>query len=107
MALADNSKKNATNSNYGGPLQVVACTLSGVHTGHTASDSDFSKVLSAIGQWTTVLAWQTPASNAVIVICEGGIALTACPTATPGTIIPAEGGWSSGNCVITNHIVLA
>jgi hypothetical protein len=107
MALADNSKTNATNSNYGATLGVYKCAFTGVETNHTDSDSDFSKMLSALGQWTTVLAWQTPASGAAYVITEGGIDLTACTTATPGTIIPAEGGWASNNCVITKHLTLA
>jgi hypothetical protein len=107
MALADNSKTNATNSNYGATLGVYKCTFATAHTDHADSDSDFSKMLSAIGQWTTVLAWQTPASGIAYIITEGGIELTACTTDTPGTITPTEGGWASGNCVFTKHLVLA
>ena len=108
MALDDNARTVPTNATYGAPMFVYKLACTAIHTNHTNSDSDFQKVLSAIGQWTTVLAWETPASNAAYVLCEGGVDLTtATPgTATAGTITAAEGG-QTNNCVITKHLDFA
>ena len=69
MALDDNARSVPTNATYGAPMFVYKLTCTAIHTNHTNSDSDFQKVLSAIGQWTSVLAWETPASNAAYVLC--------------------------------------
>lgn len=105
MALDDNARTVPTNATYGAPMFVYKLACTAIHTNHTNSDSDFQKCLSAIGQWTTVLAWETPASNAAYVLCEGGVDLTtATPgTATAGTITAAEGG-QTNSCVITKHL---
>tara|TARA_B110000914_G_scaffold200246_1_gene191757 strand:+ start:83 stop:409 length:327 start_codon:yes stop_codon:yes gene_type:complete len=108
MALDDNARSNATNASYGAPMFLYKLACTAIHTGHAASDSDFAKVLAAIGQWTSVLAWETPASGVAYVLCEGGVDLTtATPgTATAGTITAAEGG-QTNNCVITKHVTFA
>ncbi len=108
MALDDNARSVPTNATYGAPMFLYKLACTAIHTNHANSDSDFQKVLSAIGQWTSVLAWETPASNAAYVLCEGGVDLTtATPgTATAGTITAAEGG-QTNNCVITKHLDFA
>jgi len=105
MALDDNARTVPTNATYGAPMFLYKLACTAIHTGHAASDSDFQKCLSAIGQWTSVLAWETPASNAAYVLCEGGPDLESSTpgTATGGTITAAEGG-QTNSCVITKHV---
>mgnify|MGYP001184283870 FL=1 len=105
MALDDNARSVPTNATYGAPMFLYKLACNAIHTNHANSDSDFQKCLSAIGQWTTVLAWETPASNAAYVLCEGGPDLESNTpgTATDGTITNAEGG-QTNSCVITKHV---
>ena len=108
MALDDNARTVPTNATYGAPMFVYKLACTAIHTGHTASDSDFQKVLSYIGQRTTVLAWETPASNVAYVLCEGGIDLSTWPvgagaTTTAGTVDDDDTG-AANDCVITKHV---
>tara|TARA_B100001750_G_scaffold101633_1_gene80320 strand:- start:146 stop:481 length:336 start_codon:yes stop_codon:yes gene_type:complete len=108
MALDDNARSVPTNATYGAPMFVYKLTSTGIHTNHTDSDSNFQKILSYIGQRTTVLAWETPASGVAYVLCEGGIDLSTWPlgagaTTTAGTIDDGDTG-ASADCVITKHL---
>ena len=98
---------NATPGKHGAPIYVYNLACSGIGTSHASEDSDMTKVFRAIGQWTSILAWTTPAANAMQIVCEGGPDLeTSTPgTATDGTITNTESG-ATNNCVITKHITL-
>jgi len=41
MALDDNARTVPTNATYGAPMFVYKLACTAIHTGHTASDSDF------------------------------------------------------------------
>ena len=108
MALDDNARTVPTNATYGAPMFLYKLASTGIHTTHDASDSNFQKILSYIGQKTTVLAWETPASDVAYVLCEGGIDLSTWPvgngaTTTAGTVDDGDTG-AANDCVITKHV---
>ncbi len=108
MALDDNARSNAAPSTYGGPIYVYELKGTAIDTAHGTKDSNLSKILSAIGTRTTVLAIGTPGLGGVAfvdVVCEGGpdLSTTVGLWAAIGTISAAESG-ASNSVDITNTL---
>lgn len=98
---------NASPGKHGAPIYVYNLACNGIGTTPTNEDSNMTKVFRSIGQWTTILAWTAPGTNAMQIVCEGGPDLESVTpgTASAGVISAAESG-AANLCTITKHITL-